>query len=403
MTSPKAPQSSRTARRGRRGIPVVLALLFVALLAAGLRPRPLQVETASPVRGDLRVTINEEGKTRVRQRYLVSAPIGGQLRRLPLKEGAEVTAQVTVVAVIDPTPSTPLDARSRSLAEARRDTARAQLDKSQTAQRFAATDLERAHRLHREGTVSQQELEAVQWREASASKDLAAAQSSLREAEAQLAEFSNPASTPASPPTPPVEVRAPASGRILRVIEENARVVPAGTPLVEIGDPTDLEIVIDVLSRDGAAIAPGAEVELHHWGAEPPLAARVRLVEPAAFTKVSALGVEEQRVNVIADLLTPPAQRPGLGHQFRVEARIVAWRTNDVLKVPVGALFRRGTSWCAFVIENGQAVVRTLETGGSNGTETQVTAGLQEKDTLILYPGDRIREHLRVRPVTIQP
>jgi HlyD family secretion protein len=159
--------------------------------------------------------------------------------------------------------------------------------------------------------------------------------------------------------------------------------------------------VIEVLSRDGAVIVPGTKVELEQWGGGEPLAARVRLVEPAAFTKVSALGVEEQRVNVIADLLTPPEQRRNVGDNFRVEARIVVWETSQTLKVPTGALFRRGQQWAAFVIANGRAQLRTVKAGRSSGTETQILEGLQAGDEVILYPGDRVRDGQRIRPIKI--
>jgi HlyD family secretion protein len=187
------------------------------------------------------------------------------------------------------------------------------------------------------------------------------------------------------------------------VFEENSRVVTAGTPLVEVGDPSDLEVVIEVLSRDGAAISPGTPVELEQWGAPgvADLQARVRLVEPAAFTKVSALGVEEQRVNVIADLLTPPDQRRSVGDNFRVEARIVVWQTDQALKVPAGALFRRGDQWAAFVVTDGRAELRPVSVGRSSSTETQIVDGLKEGDEVVLYPGSRVHAGQRVRPIKV--
>ncbi len=404
-TVPKMPTPTtvpnRPRRSPRRWLPYAAGALVIATLALGLRPKPAPVETARVATGTLRTTVNEEGRTRVRQRYLVSAPVSGQLRRIPFKAGAECQAGSTVVAVIDPISPALLDARSRRLAEARRDSVAANLEKARTSHRFTTSDLGRFQTLFKEGTVSTQELESSQWREASAAKELAAAESALRQSEAELAEFNLP-TTPtdaAAPDRKPVEIVAPASGRILRIAEENTRVVTAGTPLLEIGDTSDLEVVIDVLSRDGAGITPGTRVELDQWGAPEPLLAKVRLVEPAAFTKVSALGVEEQRVNVIADLETPPAKRPSLGHGFRVEAHIVVWESNNILKLPAGALFRRGSHWAVFVLENGRSSRRTVEVGRSSGSETQVISGLKEGDTVILYPGDRITEGLRVAPV----
>jgi HlyD family secretion protein len=381
----------------RKSLPVLGMLLVLGLIAAGLWPKPVPVETAVASLGPLRATVDEEGKTRVRQRYIVSAPVAGQLRRIPFKAGAEVKAGETVLAVIDPVAPTLLDARSRSLAEARRDSAVANVDKARAANAFAASELRRFERLFAEGTVSAQERESVQLRAESAIQDLAAAESALRQVEAELAEFSDAA----GPTKRPVEVLAPATGRILRVLEENSRVVAPGTPLLEVGDPADLEVVIDVLSRDGAAIVPGAQVFLEQWGGGKPLLGKVRLVEPAAFTKVSALGVEEQRVNVIADLLTPPAERPTIGDNFRVEARIVVWEAEQTLKVPAGALFRQEESWAVFVLAQGRAQIRKVSVGRSSGTETQVLDGLKDGNRVVLYPGGTVRDGRRVRPIQI--
>ena len=396
-----APKANNTTRRPRRWLPYAGAVVLVALIVAGLWPRPTPVETAPVTVGVLRATVNEEGKTRIKQRFVVSAPVTGQLRRLPFKAGADVRAGDTRVAVIDPLAPALLDARTRSLAEARRDAATANLTKARAAHAFAASELQRIKKLHSGSTATLQELETAQWRETSAAKDTAAAESALRQAEAELAEFSPMPDAGTNSWRAPVEVKAPASGRLLRVFEENARVVVAGTPLLEIGDPADLEVVIEVLSRDGAGIVPGARVDLEQWGGGPPLEGRVRLVEPAAFTKVSALGVEEQRVNVIADLVTPAEQRRNLGDSFRVEARIVVWETNQALKVPSGALFRRGQEWAAFVVANDRAQLRPVTVGRSSGTETQVLAGLKEGEAVILYPGNRVRDGLRVRTIQI--
>lgn len=378
----------------------MLGILLVALIVAGFIPRSTPVEVAQASVGVLRATVNEEGRTRILQRYLVSAPTAGHLRRVPLKAGAAVTAGQTVLAVIDPISPTLLDARSRTLAEARRDSASANLEKAREALRFAALDLDRFARLHREGTVSSQELESYQWRNTAATKEAAAAESALRLAAAELADPANPGTGPATNRLP-VLVHAPAGGRVLKVFEENARVVAPGTPLLEIGDPADLEVVIEVLSRDGASIAPGARVLLEQWGGPEALEARVRLVEPAAFTKISALGVEEQRVNVLADLITPAEKRTSLGDGFRVEARIVVWEAPDALKVPAGALFRQGQDWSAYVINAGRAALRRVQVGRSSGTETQITEGLSDGESVILYPGDRIQPGLRVKPVVM--
>ncbi len=398
---PPTARRNSSNRHTRRWLPWLGALALIGLIVAGLWPRPIPVETSPVSKGAVRATVNEEGKTRLRQRFVVSAPVAGQMRRIQFKAGAQVEAGKTVVAVIDPLSPVMLDVRTRALAEARRDTAAANLEKARAAQKFTDSERKRFEQLYSGKTVSIQELESVQWREVSAAREMAAAESALRQVEAELAEFTLTATDGTNGVAAPLEVRAPASGRILRVFEESARPVTAGLPLVEIGDPSDLEVVIEVLSRDGAAMGPGTRVELEQWGGSEPLAARVRLVEPAAFTKISALGVEEQRVNVIADLLSPPEQRRNLGDQFRVEARIIMWEADNVLKVPGGALFRRGQEWAAFVVEAGRAQLRPVKAGRSSGAEVQVLDGLKEGEELILYPGDRVKDGIRVHPVKI--
>jgi HlyD family secretion protein len=389
--------------RPKRWIPWTAAALLLGLIAWGFRPQPTAVETARVVEGTLRATINEEGRTRIRQRFVVSAPVAGRLRRIEHKAGAAVQSGRTILAVIEPLAAGLLDARSRATAEARRDVASAQVEKASSARAFARGELQRFQKLFEDKAISLQELEPVRWRDAAAAQELAAAESALRQAKAELEDFSTATDGATHSTRPPIEVLAPAGTRVLRVFEESARVVTAGTPLIEVGDPADLEVVVEVLSRDGATIPPGARVELDQWGGDRLLEAKVRLVEPAAFTKVSALGVEEQRVLVIADLVSPPDQRTGLGDQFRVEARIVVWEAASVLKVPSGALFRRGPAWAAFVVENGRAVERSINAGRSSGSEVQILGGLQKGDQLVLYPGDRVKTGTRVHPIEVSP
>ncbi len=415
---PSRPASKPTPRRNdvfrpkrRRWLPYIGAVILIVLIVAGLWPKPAPVETVKVVTGKMRVTVNEEGKTRIKQRFVVSAPVAGQLRRIPFKAGAEMKAGETIVAIIDPVTPTMLDARSRALAEARRDTAAANVDRARAAQKFAASELKRFQSLFADNTIAIQEFEQVQLRETSAAKDLVAAEAALRQAEVELAEFTANAanSSPSSPneeknPGPvnsAVEVKAPVTGRVLRVIEESSRVVLAGAPLMEIGDPADLEVVIEVLSRDGAALQPGTRVELEQWGGPEPLEARVRLVEPAAFTKVSALGVEEQRVNVIADIVTPADKRASLGDAFRVEARIITWESDKVLKVASGAVFRRGDQHAVFLARKGRATFQPIGIGRNSGNETEILTGLQDGDEVIIYPGDRISNGDRVKALHI--
>ncbi len=394
----------KTRRYSRRWIPWVGAVALIGLIVAGLWPKPIPVETVTVSQGALRATVNEEGKTRIKQRYLVSAPVTGQLRRIPYKAGAQMVGDETVVAIIDPVSPTLLDPRARAQAEARRDASAANLEKARASHLFAQSELRRSQSLHAQKTISAQELETAQLRETAAEREVAAAGGVLRQAEAELAEFSVSnvkGGSPTGTNRQPLEIKAPVSGRVLRVFEESSRVVMLGTPLVEVGDPADLEVIVEVLSRDGAAIAPGAKVEFEQWGGPVPLQGRVRLVEPSAFTKISALGVEEQRVYVVADLLTPPAERPGVGDNFRVEARIIVWESERTLKVASGALFRRGDQWATFVMKNGKAELRVIQAGRSSGAETQVTDGLREGETIILYPGSRVGDGQRVRPLQL--
>lgn len=384
-----------SSRPARRWLPYALGAVVVALIALGLRPKPAPVETARVTTGLLRATVSEEGKTRIKQRYVVASPVTGQLRRIPFKPGAEIVARETLVAVIDPLPSSPLDARNRALAEARRDAARSLLEKSRTAHDLARSELRRLEQMFAAKTISPQDLESAQMRETNAARDVASAQGTLAQAEAELS------TSTAAAKDAPIEVRSPVSGRVLRVFQESERAVTSGMPLVELGDPTDLEVVVEMLSRDGAAIPPGTPALLEQWGGATPLEGRVRLVEPAAFTKISALGVEEQRVNVVVDLTTPLEQRRSLGDNFRVEARVVVWEDARALKVASSGVFRRGAEWAAYVVRDGRAQLVPIKVGRSSGPEMQVLGGLKEGDEVILYPGDRISDGQRVTPLNV--
>jgi len=386
----------------RRWILYVVLAGLAGLAFLGLRPQPTPVETARVVTGPLRATVSEEGKTRIKQRYVVSAPVSGQLRRIPFKPGAEVEAGVTVVALIDPLPASPLDERNRALAEARRDSSRVLLEKSRLSHELARSELRRIEKMYDANTVSPQDLESAKMRETLAARDVAAAEGALRAAEAELLATGGLVSRPATGDLPPpIEVKANATGRVLHVFQESSRAVMQGTPLLEIGDPADLEVVVEMLSRDGAAIAAGAPVVLEQWGGPVPLDGKVRLVEPAAFTKISALGVEEQRVYVVVDITTPLEQRRSLGDNFRVEARVITWESPKALKLPSSGLFRSGSSWAAYVVRSGKAQLVPVQAGRSSGAEIQVTGGLAEGDEVILYPGDRIKDGQRVKPTKV--
>jgi len=389
----------------------VLAAAAAALLGGWwlLRSPAVPVEVAEVSRGPLRVTVDEEGQTRVRRRYVVAAPTAGRLLRLELDEGDAVPAG-GLVARLEPAP---LDPRDEATAEARLRAARAQKSASdarvalaEAALLQAQRDSERAERLREAGAKSDEALELARLKRTEAAQDLEAARfaadAAVHEVEAAqavliAARSPRPRATNRAPCEEPgscIDVRAPVAGSVLRVHEESERIVAAGTPLLEVGDPRDVEIVVDVLSADAVKIAAGAPVVIEDWGGEKPLEGRVRLVEPSGFTKVSALGVEEQRVNVVADFVDGPG---ALGDGYRVEARVVVWEAPDVLRVPGSALFRRGDAWHIFVVERGTARLRPVEVGHRGGFEAELLGGLEPGERVVLHPSDRVQDGVRVR------
>jgi len=389
-----------------------LAAVAAALLGGWwlLRSPALPVEVAEVSRGPLRVTVDEEGQTRVRRRYVVAAPTAGRLLRIELDEGDAVAAG-GLVARLEPAP---LDPRDEATAEARLRAARAQKSASdarvalaEAALRQAERDSERAERLREAGAKSDEALELARLKRTEAVQDLEAARfaadAAVHEVEAAQAVLIAARSprprvaanrAPCEEPGSCIAVRSPVAGSVLRVHEESERIVAAGTPLLEVGDPRDVEIVVDVLSADAVKIAAGAPVVIEDWGGERPLEGRVRLVEPSGFTKVSALGVEEQRVNVVADFVDGPG---ALGDGYRVEARVVVWEAPDVVRVPGSALFRRGDAWHVFVVERRTARLRPVEVGHRGTFEAELVAGLEPGERVVLHPSDRVQNGVRVR------
>lgn len=379
---------------------IVGAAVFAVTIA--LRPTPIRVEVARVERGSLQVTIDAEGKTRVRDRFVVAAPVTGKLARIELKRGNTV-AHDEIVARIDPLPLTPLDPRQLAEAKARVAAAEQLRNEANAVVEHARADCEqsrrefaRAEKLIETGDVSSQEFERARNAEQTCRQQLdaarfrsAAAASDVEVAKAALiaVEQSGPSGKTAT-----VIVRAPVAGRVLRVAEENERVVMAGTPLVELSNTT-LEIVIDVLSTDAVKITPGAKVLIEGWGGDKSLQARVRLIEPSGFTKVSALGVEEQRVNVVADFVDDPGS---LGDGYRVEARLVLWESASVSRVPTSALFRDGQNWSVFVMNQGHARMRRVEIGHRTAFDVEVIQGLSEGTEVIVHPNNQIADGARI-------
>ena len=394
-----------------RSITLLFVIGAIALVVVGLMPTPVEVDLAKVQRGAIRVTVDQDGKSRIRERYVVSTPLAGRLLRVELDPGDPVAAGKTLLAVIEPRDPELLDARAVAQAEARVKAAQVALEKMEptleevrAAQEYSESELKRVRdaRSKNPQTFSESEVEnkllAYRVRTAllrSAQHNEEIARFELDQAKAALIR---------SRPQENGEllenlngngswnflIRSPIDGRVLRVFQESSAVIAGGTALLELGDPLDLEIEIDVLSRDAVKIEPGARVLLENWGGARTLQGQVRLVEPSAFTKISTLGVEEQRVNVIVDLLDPPRERTALGDGFRVEARIVVAEAADVLKVPSSALFRDGEQWAVFQAEQGIAKKTILELGLQNGLEAEVRSGLEEGHQVIIHPGDQI-------------
>lgn len=377
-----------------------LGAILLAALYAVLRPQAVLVESAVVARGPLTVTVDEEGRTRVRERFVVAAPVAGRLQRVDLHEGDPVAAGA-IVAHIAPAP---LDPRAQGQAEARLRAAEASRAAAASREQSARAAFDQAHRdrersddLGREGIQPAEGHERAMLSEIAAAAELAAARHATEAAVQEVAE-ARAALLATSPdarrPSSLVPVRTPQKATVLRVLQESDRVVAAGTPLFELGDLDELEVVAELLSSDAVNVKPEASMWMGGWGGSHDIAGRVRRVEPSGFTKVSALGVEEQRVNVVGDFVSGSE---GLGDGFRVEVRVVVWESQSALKVPGSALYRTGSDWRAFVIESGRAVSRIVQVGHRTTTEAEVLGGLKEGDRVVLYPGDRVEAGTRVQ------
>jgi len=384
------------------------AALVVVGLAIGFMPRAVPVDVAEVKRAPLTVTVEEEGKTRVRERYLVSAPVAGYARRIDLKAGDAVAAG-QVLAVIEPARPVALDPRTRVQAQAQVSAAQAALAAAQENARAAAAAAQlaqqervRAESLRQSNFVSAQALDAARTAEARARAAEQAAQYAVRVARFDLetarAAAASAAQLQRGGTAEALQVQAPVAARVLRVQHESEGPVAAGQSLLEIGNPESLEAEVEVLSTDAVKIAPGSKVVLDRGGGNPPIEGRVRVVEPGGFTKISALGVEEQRVRVIVDFTSPREAWARLGDGYRVEARFVLWQGKDVLQLPSSALFRNGEGWAAFRLEGSRARLTPVEIGQRAGLATQVLSGLKAGDRVVAHPDETIREGARVKP-----
>lgn len=396
-------------KSAHRILPWLIGAVVIGAIGYSFRPRPVAVDVASIGQGPLEITVREDGKTRLRERYIVSAPLAGKLERIQWHAGDPISEAEDILAAIVPSDPELLDPRARAQAEAKvraaealKSQADAQLQRAKVAHDYAKTDLERIRKLYQSNVTSHQEFDNAEERELTAANSLRAAefgsQVAAFELEQAKAVLLRAAGNSGETQDWRHEIRSPISGRVLRVFQESSAVISAGTKLLELGNPADLEIETDVLSTDAVRIKPGARVIVEHWGGDQPLEGRVRTVEPSAFTKISALGVEEQRVNVIIDFAGKPEEHASLGDGFRVETRIVVWESPAVLRVPASALFKHEQRWAVFAVENSRARLRAIEIGRGNDEHVEVISGLRNGEQVVVYPSDRVEDGVSIAP-----
>lgn len=384
------------------------AVIVAGGIAFGLMPRAVPVDLAEVTRAPLAVTVEEEGKTRVMERYQVTAPVAGYARRSGLNAG-DAVATGQVLAVIEPLRAAALDPRTRAQAQAQVSTAQAALAvagqnaaAATAAAQLAQQERSRAESLRESNFISAQALDTARTAETRARAVQQAAAHSVRVARFELdtarAAVASTSSLQSGGAADVLQVRAPVAARVLKLFQESEGAVAAGQPLLEIGNPDSLEVEVEVLSTHAVKIAPGAKVILDRWGGEAAVAGTVRVVEPSGFTKISALGVEEQRVRVIVDFAAPREAWQALGDGYRVEARFVLWEADDVLQLPTSALFRHGEGWAVFTVDGGRARLMPVEAGQRAGLATQVRSGLAAGTRVISHPDDKIGDGTRVKP-----
>ncbi len=378
---------------------IAVAIGIIYLIVITMLPSPIAVDAARVERGPLRVTVDEEGEVRVHDRFIIAAPIVGRMARIELHDGDRVE-RGQVVASIYPTP---IDVKERAEVLSRVRAAEALKREADERVAHAREDYEQARResarmesLAKQGVVSAQAFEQAKNAEVTSKNEFDAARARAQAAasEVEIARAGLVAiDSEASNATRAVKLRSPVAGCVLRVVEKSERVVTQGMPLIIIGNPELLEVVVDLLSTDAVKVKPGMPVLLENWGGDAAIRARVRVVESGAFTKVSALGIEEQRTNIVADFVDSPGP---LGDGYRVEAKVVIWESDGVLKVPTSALFRHGDNWAVFVIEEGRAQTRNLEIGHRSQFEAEVLSGIEEGAMVILHPSNQIEDVRRV-------
>ncbi len=387
---------------------IIGALVFAAIgttFVLAWLPKPVPVEVTTVAAGEMVVTVDEDGRTRVKDRYVVSAPLGGNLARIELHAGDSV-ARGAVLARLVPTEAPMLDERSRRATQARVAAsaaavrqAAAQVERAQAALQFARSQAQQEQGLVQSGISNQLALDRAQLEERTAAAELTSARFAQQVAayEQQMAQAALGRLDGSNQEDDQLVVPSPITGQVLKVIQQSEGVVQAGTPLLELGDPRALEIAVDVLTSDAVHITPGAQASIERWGGAP-LKGRVRVVEPSAFTRVSSLGVEEQRVNAVIDLEAPYDAWKALGDGYRVEARIVVWRDQDVLNVPTSSVFRHGDGWATFVVDAGVATLRPVQIGRRTGTHVQIVEGVTAGEQVVKHPSDRVSDGVEVEP-----
>lgn len=384
----------------KRGVLIAIAVGLVAAVIIAMLPKPIPVVVAEARREPLTVTVREDGKTRVENRYLVSAPLSGNMPRLELQPGDPV-AEGAVLVRIAPTTPPLLDDRTRAEAQARlaaavagERQARAQVGLAQTAHDHAVREAKRQRPLADKGVTPARVAEDADFQRRVAAEELTAARFGAKVAAQQVASARAALGMLENKKRgdQALELPSPVAGQVLRVLRRDEGLVAAGTPLLEIGGLSTLEVVADVLTRDAVHIRPGARVSIERWGGDLPLAGYVNRVEPSAFTRISALGVEEQRVNVVIDFDEPPPEESGLGDGFRVEVHITTWHGEDVLTVPASAVFRHEDAWAVFRIADGTSQLVPVAIGQRNRDRVEITGGLEAGSRVVVHPSDRVRD-----------
>lgn len=392
--------------RGKR-LAVVIAVLAVVVIAIGYGfiPKPVPVDIAVVSRGPMRVSVDEEGKTRVKDRFVISAPVPGFIRRITFEEGDSVKKGETV-AELEPLRSTVLDPRSRVEAEAAVSAAEAALKATGEEARageavasLARARLERTGKLFEGGYASQDAMDQAESDARRSQAALLSARESVKVARFELerARAALGYSAQGSSRAKAVNIKTPVDGKVLKVMHKDEGVVGAGEALLEVGDTGRLEVTAEVLSSDAVSINAGTPVLFERWGGEEPLAGVVKYVEPGGFTKVSSLGVEEQRVLVVSDFTSPPEIWKSLGDRYKVEARFIIWEGKEVPQLPASSLFRKGGGWAVFVVEEGRAHERKVEVGHRNGLTAEVTSGVSDGEAVITHPDDAVGDGIRVK------